>query len=204
MKGRIIWEMQVKYFSVVQFIVWCWQNKYNSYAFQMPSSFPVAVTYSLLKANLIFIAAFNYIYPAVSKHTWNVLSGFSLNIFFCQSRRKNWNQDRHRHMLNCIFHCHGTLSKGCVWGEYERQQQQIEEKRIVQLEETYKDHWVQLPDLFRSKQKLKHIHEGIVQMSFEHWQVWDINYLSRKPVPVSDHLHSREMFPSVQCEPPLA
>lgn len=39
-------------------------------------------------------------------------------------------------------------------------------------------------------------------MVLEHWQAWDINCLSRKTVPVSDHPHGKEMFPNVQSEPP--
>jgi len=48
----------------------------------------------------------------------------------------------------------------------------------------YKDHWVQLPDLFKDNQKLKHINEGIIQMHPE--QTQDINHLSRfdHPVPI--------------------
>lgn len=45
---------------------------------------------------------------------------------------------------------------------------------IVQLEETFPDHVVQLPDLFRANQKLKHIIEGTVQTALEHLQVWEI------------------------------
>lgn len=36
---------------------------------------------------------------------------------------------------------------------------------------TYEDHQIQLPDCFRTNQKLKHITEGIVQMQLECWQV---------------------------------
>jgi len=37
-----------------------------------------------------------------------------------------------------------------------------------QLEETYDDHLVQLPDHFRADQKLKHVIKGVVQMPLKH------------------------------------
>lgn len=55
------------------------------------------------------------------------------------------------------------------------------ENRTVPLERTFNDHQVQVPDHFRANQKLKHISEGIVQKSLEHWQAWGINYIYRKP-----------------------
>lgn len=61
------------------------------------------------------------------------------------------------------------------------------EIKIVQLEETYEDHLVQLPDHSRANQKC--IIKSITQMPFEHWQQWGINHFSRKPVPVSDLSH---------------
>lgn len=39
---------------------------------------------------------------------------------------------------------------------------------LFQLEETFKDHLVQLHDFFRAIPKLKHITKGIVQTSLEH------------------------------------
>lgn len=45
---------------------------------------------------------------------------------------------------------------------------------IVQLEETFPGHVVQLPDLLRANQKLKHITEGHVQTALEHLQVWEV------------------------------
>lgn len=36
------------------------------------------------------------------------------------------------------------------------------------MEGAFKDRPVQLPDQYRASQKLKHINEDIVQMSFEH------------------------------------
>ena len=38
---------------------------------------------------------------------------------------------------------------------------------MLQLEGMYKDHLVQLPDLFRAYQKVKHIINGITQMPLE-------------------------------------
>lgn len=46
---------------------------------------------------------------------------------------------------------------------------------IADLEGTYKDQWVQLPDHFRGKQKFKKCIKCIVQMPLRHWQecnVW--------------------------------
>lgn len=77
----------------------------------------------------------------------------------------------------------------------------MERNRIVLLEETYKDHQIQLPD-HRADQNLKHIIEGIVQMDLE--QAWGINHLPKKTVPVLDHPQGEEIFPSIQPEPPLA
>lgn len=57
--------------------------------------------------------------------------------------------------------------------------------RTVQLERTCKDHQVQMPDLFRTKQNLKHDIEGIIQM----------------PGLVSDHLPGQEIFPGAQSDP---
>jgi len=39
---------------------------------------------------------------------------------------------------------------------------------LSQLEGTYSDHLVQLPDQFRADQKLKHVIKGIVQMLLKH------------------------------------
>jgi len=63
------------------------------------------------------------------------------------------------------------------------------------LEGTFRDHIVQLPELFRANQKLKHINEVIIQLPLEHWQAWAISLLSRKPIQVLDHPHSTEIFP---------
>lgn len=78
----------------------------------------------------------------------------------------------------------------------------IEQNRVVQLEGTYKDRQVQLPNHFRANQKLGYINKGIVQMPLEHYG--RISHLSRKPVSVFDHPCSKENFPHVQSDPPLA
>ena len=44
----------------------------------------------------------------------------------------------------------------------------MEEKERVELEGTYNDHRVQLPDHFRADQKLKHVIKGVVQMPLQH------------------------------------
>lgn len=48
----------------------------------------------------------------------------------------------------------------------------MEQNRTFQLQGTYNDHIVQLPDQVRADQKLKHSFKGIVQMPFKYWQVW--------------------------------
>lgn len=65
--------------------------------------------------------------------------------------------------------------------------------RIDRLEGTHKNHWVQPPHHFQASQKSKHVIEGVIQMCLEHWQACGISDLSRNPVPVFDHHHSKEM-----------
>ena len=77
-----------------------------------------------------------------------------------------------------------------------------EQNRLFELEGTYNDHLVQLPDQFRADQKLKHV-KGILQMPLKQWQAWGIDHLSRKHVPVLDHRLGKEVLPNVQSEPPL-
>lgn len=67
--------------------------------------------------------------------------------------------------------------------------------KVVQLEGTFGDYVVQLPELYRANQKLKHINEVIIQLPLEHWQAWAISLLSRKPIQMFDHPHSMEIFP---------
>lgn len=64
--------------------------------------------------------------------------------------------------------------------------------RIVQLEEICNSHQVQLPDNFRTNQKLKYIIEGIIQIPLEHWQEHVINYLFRMPVSPFEPEHDKE------------
>jgi len=71
------------------------------------------------------------------------------------------------------------------------------------LKRTFKGYQFQLPDSFRANQKLKRIIEGIIQMSLEHRQAWDINHLARKPVPVFDEPPSEDISPNVPSELPL-
>ena len=40
-------------------------------------------------------------------------------------------------------------------------------------------------------------------MVIECWKPGSINHLTRKPVPVFDHLHSKEIFHNMQCDSPL-
>lgn len=44
-----------------------------------------------------------------------------------------------------------------------------------ELEGIYRVHCVQLLDYFRASQKSKHILNGIIQTSLEHWKTWGIN-----------------------------
>jgi len=46
--------------------------------------------------------------------------------------------------------------------------QSVEKNRIFQLEGTYNNHLVQLPDHFRADKKLEHVIKGIVQIPFKH------------------------------------
>ena len=40
-------------------------------------------------------------------------------------------------------------------------------------------------------------------MFFEHLQGWRLHHLPRKPIPMSDHSLSKEIFPNIQSKPPL-
>lgn len=60
---------------------------------------------------------------------------------------------------------------------------------------TFEDRLLLLLDLFTTNQKLKHVTEGIIQMPLEYWQKRGIKQLIRKPVPVFDHHHGKEIFP---------
>jgi len=55
-----------------------------------------------------------------------------------------------------------------------------------------------VPDHVRARQKLKDNNKGIVQMPLEHWQAWGINHITRKPVPVFDQSHGKEILPNIQ------
>ena len=60
------------------------------------------------------------------------------------------------------------LDADLLWGyEYEITSW-TEKNRIIQLEGTYNNHLVQLPDHFRADQKLKHIIKGTAQMPLKH------------------------------------
>lgn len=65
-----------------------------------------------------------------------------------------------------------------------------------QLELTYSDHPVQLLDQFRADQKLQHVIKGIFQMLLKRWQAEGFDHLSRKAVPMFDHILGEEMFPN--------
>lgn len=64
------------------------------------------------------------------------------------------------------------------------EQKRLEESLTEQLEAAFNDHLVQLPELFKANQKLKHITGGNIQMPLEHQQSQGINQLSTKLVPV--------------------
>lgn len=65
------------------------------------------------------------------------------------------------------------------------------------MEGTFKNHKVQLPDNFRGNLKLKALSKCLLTTDRH-------GALPRKPAPVFDHVHSTEIFPTVQCDPPLA
>lgn len=79
----------------------------------------------------------------------------------------------------------------------------MEWTRIFQLERNYNNHSVQWPDQFRSDQQFKHAVKDIVQILLKHWQVWNIDLLSRKPVSGFIHSQGRKMVPGTQSKPPL-
>jgi len=55
---------------------------------------------------------------------------------------------------------------------------------MFQLEGTYNDHLVPLPDHVRADQKLTHGVNGIVQTPLKCWHPWGTDHSSRKPAPV--------------------
>lgn len=61
-----------------------------------------------------------------------------------------------------------------VWGS------KIDKDRIVQLEGTYSDNALQVPEKCRPDQKLKHGIKGTIQMPLKYWQAWGIDHLPRK------------------------
>lgn len=77
----------------------------------------------------------------------------------------------------------------------------VEQNKISQLEGTYNNPLVQLPDHFGAHQKLKHVIEGIVHILLKHWQVWALT--TRKLIPVFHYPLSKEMLPKLLecCEP---
>lgn len=74
---------------------------------------------------------------------------------------------------------------------------------LLQLEGTYKDHLVQLPDQFRADQELNHIVKRIVQIPLKDSQACSISRVSRKCVPVFSCPLGNGMFPNVKSESPL-
>lgn len=70
-----------------------------------------------------------------------------------------------------------------------------------QLEGTFRDQPVQLPDQFRAEQKSKHGTEGTVQTPLG--QAQGAQHLARKPVAVSGHPQGKERLPDTQPGPPL-
>lgn len=112
MKNRITREMQIQWFSMALLTFGVDKTNVIHMIFK-GFNHSLWLLHSLLNANLIFIAAYNSVCAAVSKHILNVLSGFSLNTFFFQNRRKNWNQECHRQMINSFSQHHGTLPKSC-------------------------------------------------------------------------------------------
>ena len=72
--------------------------------------------------------------------------------------------------------------RSIVRTEQSRREQDRTEQNRIQLEGTYSDHLVQLPDHFRAFQKLKHVINSIVQMPLENWEAWAISHHSRMPL----------------------
>lgn len=61
------------------------------------------------------------------------------------------------------------------------------QNKIIQVEGSYNNHLVPLPDHFQGKQNRKHGIKCIVQMLSKHWRPWGIDHLSRKTVSVLGH-----------------
>ena len=92
-----------------------------------------------------------------------------------------------------------------AWNSYNPEQNpQFLNVINILSENSFRIRIVQLADRFRASRKLKHITEGTVQMSLEHWQIWGINNLSRNTVAESDHSQGKEIAGSisVQCLKP--
>jgi len=76
----------------------------------------------------------------------------------------------------------------------------MEWNRLFQLEGTYNDHLVQLPDQFRADQKLKRVIKGIVQMPLNTDRLGASTSALGSPF----QCLSKETLPNVQSEPPLS
>lgn len=72
------------------------------------------------------------------------------------------------------------------------------------LDETYKVYLVQLPDQFRADQKLKPVVKMLSKCPLNTDKLRAFAISLRKFVPGSDHPLGKEVFPTVQSEPPLA
>lgn len=53
------------------------------------------------------------------------------------------------------------------------------------------------------KSHIEHIAQDCTQMAFEYLQQWRLHNLPEWPVPVLSHSHRKNVFPSVQEEPPM-
>ena len=59
-------------------------------------------------------------------------------------------------------------SKSMLIPRYSLENCSVEQNRMVQLEGTYNNHLVQLPDHFRADLKSKHVVKGIIQIPLKH------------------------------------
>ena len=69
---------------------------------------------------------------------------------------------------------------------------------LLELEETFKGHLVQLPCNEQGHPQLDQVAQGLIQPPPESLQGQGIHYLAGQPVPVSHHPHCRRLFLYVQ------
>lgn len=64
---------------------------------------------------------------------------------------------------------------------------------MIEVVKDFKDHPVQMPPQ-QGHLTLNHIAQGLTQTVLEHCQGWGIHSLPEQPVPLSQHIHSKEFI----------